>query len=64
LKKNLVDYSKQSLGNDARAKLKNFRDPVSGKTIENIQLPKPIGGLDRAVKTFCGGNVIPFRAGH
>jgi hypothetical protein len=64
MKKNLVNYSKQSLGNDAWAELKNFLDPVSGMTIENVQSPKPIGGLDRAVKPFAGQRHFPFRARH
>ena len=60
MKKNLVNYRKQSLGNDAWTKLKNFRDPVSGKTIENIQSPKPIGGLDRVVKPFTMATSFPY----
>jgi hypothetical protein len=42
----LVDYSKRS--QDA-PKIKQFRDPVSGRDITNIQSPKPIGGLSQKV---------------
>lgn len=31
--------------------MKDFRDPVTGKRIDDIQSPKPIGGLDKALGT-------------
>jgi hypothetical protein len=31
--KNIVDYAKQSQGNDEWSKLKSFKDPVTGKTL-------------------------------
>jgi hypothetical protein len=33
--KDLVDYSKQSQGNDEWAKLKDFRDPVNGRKLNS-----------------------------
>jgi len=48
--KNIVDYSKKSQGNDEWAKLKPFKDPVSGKVVpQNPQgEASPVGsGLNK-----------------
>jgi hypothetical protein len=34
---------------DDWARLKTFKDPVTGKDITDIQSPQPIGGLDKVV---------------
>jgi hypothetical protein len=48
--KDIVDYSKKSQGNDQWSKLKDFKDPVTGKVVPQTPEgePSPVGtGLNK-----------------